>query len=166
MLILRENNLPFNMDQVPEKVDNIMFCVLDYNNTESPDYYFIPLIFLESFSSPAVDLKVGNSRIQIPLDWSIVIGDKHSGHLEIISIKQCMDRDFQAFTFNPIRGFRHEYQTIEVENVFPDVKWYFPKLKYGYFLASPIDNKENSQCIFILKDANKVNEVLDSSKLV
>jgi len=79
MKILTTDNTTFEMNNIPDEVEDIRYCVLDYSDQQNVDYQFIPLLFLESFNSPAVDLRLGKFRIQMPMDWSIVIGDKNSG---------------------------------------------------------------------------------------
>ena len=46
--ILTLDNVCFPMTDVPDEVDDLRFAVLDNSNPEDPDYFFIPLIFLES----------------------------------------------------------------------------------------------------------------------
>lgn len=155
------------MNNIPDEVDDIRYCVLDYTDHNNVDYIFIPLLFLESFNAPAVDLRIGPYRIQMPIDWNLIIGDKDSGDLELICLKQINDRPFQAFSINPISGYMPHFYDIEIMNVFPDVKWYFPKLKYGHLLAAPLGNNEpNPLCAFFVKDLNKLPEVLDITQLV
>ena len=166
MKILTVDNKPFSMNDVPDEVDDIRYCVLDYTDPANVDYIFIPLMFLESFNKSSVDLRIGNYRIQMPSDWSIVIGDKHSGELEVISLKQLNDREFDVFAINPISGYMPEFLDIEIMNVFPDVKWYFPKLKYGHILAVPLSGSEKSLCAYFVKDVNKIPESLDITQMV
>lgn len=166
MRILTTDNSTFEMNNIPDEVDDIRYCVLDYSDQQNIDYLFIPLLFLESFNSPAVDLRLGKYRLQMPMDWSIVIGDKNSGDLEIISLKQLNDRPFDAFSINPINGYIPHFHDIEIMNVFPDVKWYFPKLKYGHLLAAPLSDDPSPLCCFFVKDTNKIPESLDITQLV
>lgn len=168
MKILTIENQSFDMNIIPEEIgefDDIRYCVLDYSDQDNVDYYFIPLYFLESFSSPVADLQIGKYRIQMPLDWSIIIGDKHQASLEIIQLMHLNDRDFTAFTFNPVNGYMPSFFDIQIIDVFPDVKWFTPKLKYGHILSVPLEIKESPLCVFMLKDINKVPEVLDISKI-
>jgi hypothetical protein len=44
------NNLPDELDE------DVRFSVLDNSDPKNPDFFFIPLIFLESFSSAAIVL--------------------------------------------------------------------------------------------------------------
>jgi hypothetical protein len=166
MRILTTDNNTFEMNIIPDEIDDIRYCVLDYTDSSNVDYIFIPLLFLESFNSPAVDLRLGKYRIQMPMDWSMIIGDKNSGDLEIISLKQINDRPFEAFSMNPIAGYMPYFHDIEIMNVFPDVKWHFPKLKYGHILAAPIEDKESPLCCFFVKDTNKIPEILDITQMV
>ena len=68
MKILTENNRAYDLDKIPNEVEDIRYCVLDYSDSKNPDYFFIPLIFLESFYAPAVVLKIGEYTVQMPLD--------------------------------------------------------------------------------------------------
>lgn len=166
MHILTENNIPFSMNNVSSTADDIRYSILDYSNTDNIDYFCIPLVFLETFSTPAAELRIGQKIIQVPLDWSIVIGEKDVGDLEVVPITQCMDRDFSVFCFNPINGYRAEYHTLDVTNIYPDVKWHVPKLKYGHLLVLPIEMKLSPLCCFIVKDTHKIPDVLDISKML
>ena len=52
MKILTVDNKTYELDDIPEVVDDLRYGVLDYSNPKNVDYYFIPLVFLESFYSP------------------------------------------------------------------------------------------------------------------
>ena len=164
MWILTEQNAVFNMDMIPDEIHHdLRYCVLDYSNPDNVDYYFMPLIFLENFYYPVVDITIGKYRIQMPLDWSIVIGG--SDEIEIIPLKKLNDREFLSFCFNPIKGFMPSFLPIDIVDIFPDTKWYFPKLKFGHILCCPLENKENPQCAYFVRDINKLPETLDIRKL-
>lgn len=186
--ILTAENTTFSMNDVPSEVEDIRYCVLDYSNQENVDYYFMPLIFLESFSSPAALLRLGPYQLQVPLDWSIVIGEKHFGDIEIIGLMALNDRDFSAFCINPIDGYMPNFFDIEIINVFPDVKWFFPKLKFGHILAVPLRyqvtppsqmgettlrnqsgeimaDRKGPPCAFFVRDVNKLPDTLDIRKI-
>ena len=165
MRILTEKNNTFDLNQIPDQVDDLRFCVLDYSDQNDVDYFFNPLIYLESFNSPCVVIKIGSHNIQMPLDWSVLIGDIDSGDLEIMPLVYLNDKDFDVFTYNPINGYMPKYSKFQVVNIWPDVKWYFPKLKNGTFLAVPLEEKEEPLCAFFIKDTSKVPEAIDIRKL-
>lgn len=153
------------MDQIPDEVEDLRFCVFDNSNPKEPDYFFIPLIFLESFNSPALVLRIGEDIIRMPVDWQLLIGEPDLGDLEVVPLTSINDRGFSVFTFNPLSGYSAEFKPVEVIDIYQDVKWYFPKLKPGQMLAVPL--KENIQkplCAFFVKDISRQSEVVDYSK--
>jgi hypothetical protein len=117
------------------------------------------------FPRPAADLQIGQYRIQMPLDWSIVIADKNFGNMEILELKHLNDRPFEAFIFNPINGFMPSFGEITIENIFPDVTWNMPKLKYGHIIAVPLTDGPAPPCAFFVRDIVKIPEVLDITKI-
>ena len=66
MRILTLENTPFDLDHLPEEVDDMRFAILDNSNPQDPDYHYIPLIFLESFNAPALVLRIGENLIRCP----------------------------------------------------------------------------------------------------
>ena len=60
MKILTLDNQTYTLERIPEYVDEkLRFAVLDNTNPEEPDFFYIPLIFLESFNAPAAVLQIG-----------------------------------------------------------------------------------------------------------
>ena len=49
MRILTLENEYYNLENLPEEVDDLRFAILDNSNPSNVDYHYIPLIFLESF---------------------------------------------------------------------------------------------------------------------
>ena len=49
MKILTVENRPYELDTVPDEIDDLRYCALDASDRECIDFYFLPLIFLESF---------------------------------------------------------------------------------------------------------------------
>jgi hypothetical protein len=165
MKILTVDNKPYELDEIPDTVEDIRYSVLDYSNPKNVDYYFYPLVFMESFYSPAAVLKVGDHTVNIPLDWSVVVCDPMVGEPEVMSLMSLNDRGFHAFAFNPLTGFMPSYLDLSISNIYTDVKWYAPKLKFGHILVVPLEDKENPVCALFIKEANKIPEVLDISEL-
>ena len=154
------------MDAISEHVEtDLRYCVLDYSNQNEVDFLFPPLVFLDVFSRPSADLKIGPFRVQVPLDWSIVISDKNMGSMEVIDLKHINDREFQAFCFNPINGYMPSFYDIDIVNIFPNVSWSLPKLKNGHLLAIPLSMDKEPLCAFFVRDTNKIPEALDITKI-
>ena len=168
MMILTTEDEVFDLSKMPDEIDeDIRFSVLDNSDPSNPDFYFIPLIFLESFNSPAMILRIGEHEVTMPIDWSIAVGDSQAGtEVEVLPLTSLNDRGFEAFIFNPLSSFRHSYYDIEIINVYNDVKWYFPKMKSNQLLSLPLTENKGSQCAFFCKDISKQSEIIDIYKLL
>jgi hypothetical protein len=165
MRILTLDNTAYEMDQIPEEIDEVRFCVLDNSDPKDPDYFYIPLIFLESFNSPALVLRIGEHIIRMPVDWQILIGEPDFGDLEVVPLTSINDRGFNVFTFNPLTSYMPEFKPVEIVDIYQDVKWYFPKLKPGQMLAIPLTEGDKPMCAFFIKDISRQSEVVDYGKV-
>jgi hypothetical protein len=168
MQILTLDNETFNLNNLPDEVDEDMrFAVLDNSNPNEPDFFFQPLIFLESFNAPAVVLRIGGHEVQMPLDWSVVVGCRESGNdLEVIPITSLTDRGFDTFIFNPLSSFKFDFMDIEIVNIYVDVKWYFPKMRNGQILAVPLREGPKPPCAYFVKEISRQSEIIQYAKLM
>jgi hypothetical protein len=165
MQILTLENTTFSMNDLPEEVDDMRFAVLDNSNPKEPDYFFIPLIFLQSFNSPALVLKIGKHTVRMPRDWMMLIGEPDHGDLEVIPLTSLNDRGFHAFLYNPRSDFRPEFAPVEIVDVYQDVRWYFPKLKPGQLLAVPLHDGEKPKCAYFVEEISRASEIVDVEKV-
>ena len=168
MKILTLDNLAFDLNNLPDDVDDSMrFSVLDNSDATNPDFFFIPLIFLESFNSPAMVLRIGDDEVTMPIDWSIAVGDSSSSSdIEILPLTSLNDRGFEAFCFNPLSSFRVEFKPIQIVNFYNDVKWYFPKMKNGQLLSVPTNNNAKPNCCYFVKEISRQSEIIELSKIL
>ena len=168
MRILTLENKCFNLDDLPETIeDDVRFSVLDNSDPKNPDFFFVPLIFLESFSAPAMVLDIGGHEVTMPVDWSVAVGCSESGNdLEVLPLTSINDRGFEAFLFNPLKSFKTDFAEIKIVNFYTDVKWYFPKMKNGQLLSIPISEGKNPLCAYFVKDISRQCEVIEYSLLM
>ena len=159
MKILTVDNEAYDLDTVPNEIDDIRYCVLDGSDKDDVDFYFLPLIFLESFHAPAICLQIGNRNLQMPMDWSILICDEEYTGFEIIPLTSLNNRGFRALVMNPLLTKSISSDEISIVNIYQDVKWYFPKLKNGHVLAVPIESGPKPRCVYFVKEANKVHDI-------
>lgn len=164
MRILTLENEFYNLETMPEEIDDLRFAILDNSNPQNVDYHFIPLIFLESFNSPALVLKVAEKVIKMPIDWQVLIGEQDHGDLEALPLSSLNDRGFHAFQFNPLTSFSPSFLPIEILDIYPDVTWYSPRLRNGQFLSVPIDESPEPRCIYFVKEVSRNCEVVDYSQ--
>jgi len=162
MKILTPNNTSYNLDKVPELVDDIQYCVLDTNNRQNIDFFFIPLIFMETFNAPSMVMEIGPYTVQMPIDWSIMVIEKELGQCEMIPLTSINDRGFEALVINPLTARMTESYEIKIVNVFQEVKWYFPKLKHGHIITAPLLDTPNSPSVFFAKEINQIPDIIDT----
>lgn len=161
MRILTLDNEHFNLETLPDEIDDLRFAILDNSNPQNVDYHYIPLIFLESFNSPALVLKIGDTIVKMPVDWQILIGEPEMGDLETLPLTSINDRGFKAFEFNPLSAFRPSFLDIEILDIYHDVTWYAPRLKNGQFLCVPIDDGVKPRCVYFVKEVSRNCEIID-----
>lgn len=167
MYILTLENQAFDLSKMPDEIDDdFRFSILDNSNPNDPDFYFLPLVFLESFNTSAMVLNIGGNEVAMPIDWSIAVGCSDAGvEVEVLPLTSLNDRGFEAYLSNPISSFRHSFAPIEIVNVYNDVKWFFPKLKPNHLLAVPLNNDPKPLCAFFIKDVNRQSEIINYYKL-
>ena len=168
MQILTLDNTCYKLSNLPDQIDDeIHFSVLDNSDSKNPDFFFIPLIFLESFSAPAMVLDIGGKELTMPVDWSIAVGCSESGNdLEVLPLTSINDRGFEAFLFNPLTSFKTDFGEVKITNFYTDVKWYFPKVKNGQLLSVPITEGKDPLCAYFVKDISRQSEVIEYSLLM
>jgi len=164
MRILTLDDTFYNLETLPDEVDDLRFAILDNSNPQNVDYHYIPLIFLESFNSPALVLKIGNKTVKMPVDWQILIGEPDMGDLETLPLTSINDRGFKAYEFNPLSAFRPSFLDIEIIDIYHDVTWYAPRLKNGQFLCVPIDDGLKPRCVYFVKEISRNCEIVDYSQ--
>jgi hypothetical protein len=165
MQILTLDNKIFHLNDLPDELEeDLRFAVLDNSDPQNPDHFFIPLIFLESFTAPAAVLQVGPYTVNMPLDWCTIVGDPEGPDMEIMPLTSLNDRGFRTFSFNPLGSFRPDFYDIDIIDVYQDVKWYFPKMKPGQLLCTPLTNEKNPPCIYFVKEVSRQSELVDYSK--
>lgn len=156
-----DTNDAYNLEYLPEEIDDLRFAILDNSTPTNVDYHYIPLIFLESFNSPALVLKIGNKTIKMPVDWQILIGEQEHGDLETLPLSSLNDRGFNAFQFNPLTSKAPTFLPIEILDIYPDVTWYAPRLRNGQFLCVPIDDGPQPRCVYFVKEISRNCEIVD-----
>ena len=168
MRILTLENQCFHLDKLPHEIEeDIRFSVLDNSDPKNPDFFFVPLIFLESFSAPAMVININGREITMPVDWSVAVGCSQSGNdLEILPLTSLNNRGFEAFLFNPLSSYKVDFEEIEIVNFYSDVKWYFPKMKNGQLLSVPIEDGDKPLCAYFVKDISRQCEVIEYSLLI
>lgn len=164
MRILTLDNRSYDLNTLPDEVEDMRFAILDNSDPANTDYHYIPLIFLESFNSPALVLQIGEHVLRMPMDWQILIGEPDLGDLEVLPLTSINDRGFHVFEFNPISSFRPSFPGIEIVDVYHEVTWYAPKLKNGQLLSVPLSDDPEPECVYFVKDISRNCEIIDYNR--
>ena len=118
MRILTLEDQSFEMNELPDEVDDLRFAILDNSDPANPDFFYIPLIFLESFNAPAAVLQIGKYKMKMPLDWKMLIGEQGQPEMHVLPITSLNDRGFDAFTFNPLSSSKPDFLPIDVVDIY------------------------------------------------
>lgn len=161
MKILTPENMSLDVAQIPDQLeDDVRYSVLDLSDPKNYDFYFMPLVYLESFNAPALVLQINDSYIKVPCiespnDWKLLIGDSEMGVIEAISVEDLNSSNhmFTAFSFNPVSSFSFEFPKVRIIDAFADMKWYMPTLPPNYILTVPLKSGSKPQCVFLATGA-------------
>ena len=166
MQILTLDNTAYLLNKIPDQVEEDMrFAVLDNSDSQNPDFFFVPLIYLESFASPSAVLEIENQKIQMPLDWHILLGDPECGDLEIVPLTSLNDRSFHAFCFNPISDSMPRYKEVRITNIYNEVEWFFPRVKSNQLITVPVTQSKSPQCAYFIKEINRNTDMVNLNNL-
>ena len=153
MKILTNENKTFNLDNIGnELAHEVHYCVYDFSDKHNPDYFFKPLVMTETFNNVTVDFQIGEHKLMLPQEWSIILADPTIGEISLIPIDEINTREFHAFTYNPIKYGLHRYYPLKPVDIFTDISWTVPRLGPHNFLLVPLTNDDESDCIFILNE--------------
>lgn len=100
----------------------------------------------------------------MPLDWCTIVGDPEGPEMEVLPLTSLNDRGFKTFCFNPLSSFRPTFLDIDIVDVYQEVKWYFPKVKPGQLLTTPLQSGSNPLCSFFVKEISRQSEIVDYTK--
>ena len=166
MYILTPENKSLETSLIPDSSDTLHYCIFDHTDNDDVDFRFPPMVFLEEYSKPAIELRIGDLTVLVPLSWAILLGDENCPDLEILALSEFHGRDFKAFVFNPVSGYMAHYFPIEVINIYQDIKWNVPSVQPTHMLAVPLIHGENPPCAFFSESKNKLPEVVDLGKIL
>jgi endoglucanase Acf2 len=159
------NNKTFDLNIVPSNSTELSFCVFDTSDRNNCDYFFNPLIFMETFSSPSAVIKIGDYRTHMPLDWSILVCDEDMTDAEIVPLTSINGRGFMTLAYNPLNHMVISPKEIEIIDIYSDLKWFAPKLKNGCMLVTPLEHGVNPMCALFVRERNKIPDDLQLGEL-
>lgn len=166
MYILTPENKSFDTTRIPASNTELYYSVLDYSDKEDIDYKFMPIVFVEDFAKASAVLRIGQFMVEVPLHWSVLIGDKEFGDLELMPLIEVNGRDFSVFAFNPCQGFMPKFIPFEIVNIYQEVRWCVPSVMAEHLLSVPLCKGENPLCAFFAEAKNKWPDNIDIKDLI
>lgn len=165
LILSLDNNEIVDLNKIGDEIPDIRFAVLDCgsdNNKENEiDFFFNRLLYIEEFVAPAVVCMIGKHKTVLPLSWNILIGDESFGEVELVPIHSLNAKEFDTFIYNPLKGFRFNFEPIRLIKVLPEYNWTFPKSKNGQLLAYPVyTNNGVPECIYISSSTSKIPNII------
>ena len=172
MNILLSGNESRNLDVVPDEVDDMNFCVLDFSaaqtNPDDVDFYFRPLRVVEEFSATAAVIRIGRHRMKAPLNWHILIACPDTFEIQLMELTELHafsfsnDENFHmnAFVINPLSGQHPDNNAkIIIEEVYKDVRWRTPAMDPKCAMAVPLKDGKSPPCAFLSRKAVKLDDL-------
>ena len=161
MNILTPENYAFEMDQVTDTEPDALFCVLDLSDLENTDFYFKHIWNTVSFNSMSAELQIGENKIQVPLNWQILLGDEETGMVEMCTIENLLNmKEPCAYVYNPVRSLYAKFEPVKVLHVFTvAIKYQIPYLNKKNLLAVPMKTGFNPPCAFFADENEKIQDL-------
>lgn len=110
-------------------------------------------------------MDIGHWKIQLPLDWSILVCDEYYSDIEVMPLEDLNDRGFHTMVFNPLKHMVPKPYEVNISNVYMEIKWFVPKLKNGNILVIPLEDGPAPNCILAVKDTSKIPDVISIGSL-
>lgn len=167
MVILTVENCAYDLNYAMDESKDIYFSILDNTKPTQPDFFFNKLILLECFNSPAIVLNIGGHPVSMPLDWLMLSGDPESySDLELITLTSLNERGIEAFVYNPISDYRHDFLPVEILTVYQNIKWFFPRLSANKLLTVPISKGDEPDCVYFASPTYKCHDSVSLGDLL
>lgn len=112
------------------------------------DIYFPPLIYLEAFTSAALEIEIERQTMLVPFAWCIAIQDSKTGESDLVQVQHMMERGFEAILLDPTTG-KHRRAVLEVTDIVERHEFIAPKFPKDTLGILPIMGRE---CLLFSQD--------------
>ena len=91
MEILLPDNTNFNLNQPTSKLIDSKMCVFDYSDKNDIDFFMKKITTFISYRYPTAEILVGGKyRVELPLNWRVMITDKHDFLCQLVGIEELL----------------------------------------------------------------------------
>ena len=172
MNLLLSDNTSRSLEVIPDEIDDVSFCVLDFStlqtDPDSVDFYFRPLRVVEEFGAAAALLQVGDRELRVPLNWHILTVCPDTFEIQMTELTELHNFSFggddglavEAFVCNPLsRHLPRSGMRIVVKEVFKDVRWRAPSAEPKEAVAVALEDGEAPHCAFLSRKGIRMDGV-------
>jgi len=165
LLILNEHNEIVDLDQV-SKNSEIYYGVLDFTKPKTPDYFFKPIVFIDTYNAPSAELKIGPYTTMIPFKWSIIV--VYADIAELVPVEDIVSKNHDVFLINPITAYMPSSMPIRYKGSY-DTAWSYPTLGKTELLVIPIaqqieredESRKRGPLCIVAGEKAKIPETID-----
>ena len=181
MRVLTPEGEAYDVNQIVDGINRQKYCVLDLSDQSDIDYRFQPCLLFNEYEYPAVELKIGDYSLEVPMNWRILTGDMVHGDLEIVDIDELTNFEYQAFVFNPFKSFKPKFLPVQITNSYTSMtSWFVPKLQKKHVLGVPLgierqwptavnsatqQQEPYPECVWLIDDIDRMNAEISLSDI-
>lgn len=111
-------------------------------NCDILDFTLSPIQMLEEISCPALEIRSPSGGIFVlPASWHILICDRDTAQLDVITLAEFAGREFSAFTYGPKQA-HSSHITLSVTNYVTTATVASPCLQKVQMLCHPVNETE------------------------
>lgn len=138
MLVFDGQSRPMILDSIYTPTSVEFVWVLDLNLM---DFTMTELTILEETISPSIEIQVGGFSFVLPASWNILVYDRDTSQVDVVSIAETAGREFTAFTYGP-KAAKPVPRVITATNYLPAHVNVGPSLNKHQMLCHPIGPDE------------------------
>lgn len=97
MIISDENYYPIVIDSVETPLTTDYFWIFDLVDR---DFKLRQLVMNEEYTTPALELNVGDCRVEIPTSWHILIYSEDTSQLDIVEASDLTHNNYTAMAYH------------------------------------------------------------------
>lgn len=150
MLIFDDNSQPIILDNIYGPTPTEYMWVLDLAQR---DFMLSSLDMLEETVCPTLTVLIRGFELALPANWNILVYDRETAQLDVVSLSEAAGREFTAFTYGPRRS-KPTPELITVTNYFPERTNVGPTLNKHQMLCHPV-GPEDWVCVSPSDSFNK-----------
>ena len=150
----------FDLNQPTSKLIDQKICVYDCADKDYQDFFFKKITTFILYRYPSATILLNKKfRVDLPLNWKIMVTNEHDYICRMIPIEDLLHFDTnQIPVFNPFHPGLPKLMSAEIHSINPNpVEHFVPKLPKKNLLVMPITN---NNCVTRVKDEKEKIDII------